>query len=116
MPLSAAQSAGIEPLNCTAHAGDFDDVLALNRSGPGRQGLQNRLFFQVGHWTALAALRHQVSGARFTLAALCAQAQFENDGIKVHSGSGMAGDLFVGYSLANTNNHGNPVKLVEVAE
>ena len=60
----------------------------------------------VGGGATVAALRHHVTGAAFTLAALRGHAEFKLDLVKAQARAGMADDFAVGDTAADTNNHG----------
>jgi hypothetical protein len=60
----------------------------------------------IGGRAAGAALRHHITGAAFTLAALGGHAEFELDLVKAQARAGMTGDFAVGDSAADANNHG----------
>jgi hypothetical protein len=53
-----------------------------------------------------AALRHDVPGTTFALAALGGDTQFQLDIAKAHACTHMAGNIAVRYSLAYTDDHG----------
>ena len=52
------------------------------------------------------ALLDQFACAAFAAAAAGGNAQLELDVVKAHAGVCLAGDLAVGHSVADTNNHG----------
>ena len=52
------------------------------------------------------ALLDQLTRAAFAAAAAGGNAQLELDVVKAHAGVRLAGDLAVGHSVADTNNHG----------
>ena len=52
-------------------------------------------------------LGDDITGAAFATTALRGHAQFKLDFIKTHASARMAGDVTVGDTAANTNNHGN---------
>lgn len=53
------------------------------------------------------ALRHHVARAAFALATLRGHTQLELDFIKTHASAGVASDVAVGNTAADTNDHGN---------
>ena len=61
---------------------------------------------ECGDGMAGAALFHQFAGTAFAATAASGNAQFKLDVVKAHAGVRLAGDLAVGHSVADTNNHG----------
>jgi hypothetical protein len=55
---------------------------------------------------AHAALLDQIAGTAFAATAASGNTQFKLDVVKAHTGVRLAGDLAVGHSVADTNNHG----------
>lgn len=56
------------------------------------------------------ALGDDVARTAFAAAALRGHAQFKLDFIKTHASAGMAGDVSVGDTAADTNNHGSQAR------
>ena len=65
----------------------------------------------IGGWTRLAALCHHITGASFALTALRRHTQLELNIVKTHTGAGMAGDFAVRDPAADTDDHGEPLKV-----
>ena len=61
---------------------------------------------QCGHRLAGAALGDDTTRRGFAAAALGGNAEFELDLVKTHSGARMAGNLAVGNTVADANDHG----------
>jgi hypothetical protein len=59
-----------------------------------------------GHRRIRVALRHDVTGAAFALATLRGDTELELDLVESHAGAGVASDLAVGNSAADTDDHG----------
>jgi hypothetical protein len=60
----------------------------------------------VGRWATGVALVHHLTSAGLALAALGGYTQFELNLIEAEPGTGMAGDIAVGDSAADANDHG----------
>lgn len=79
-------------------------------SGRGRNPLDR------GHRPGRAALRDDVAGAAFALAALGRHAELELDVVEIHARTRMARDFAVRHSAANANDHGSRGCRVEVRD
>lgn len=58
------------------------------------------------HGAAGVALLHQTAGHAFAIAALGGDAQLELNVVKIHAGVGVACNLTVRHSAADTHDHG----------
>ncbi len=70
-------------------------------------GWGSRFVVQCGHRVQGIALGDHVARAVFAATALGGDTQLKLDFIKPHASAGMAGDVTVRNTAANTNNHGS---------